>query len=74
MGLSSSDVKWLFDKLSKFDFLSYHSEDELARLVLSIKKSVVPAGTVILRQGQKGPALYLILRGTVTVWAEHPQG
>ncbi|MEI7529446.1 MAG: cyclic nucleotide-binding domain-containing protein [Elusimicrobiota bacterium] len=74
MGLSSSDVKWLFDKLSKFDFLSYHSEDELARLVLSIKKSAVPAGTAILRQGQKGPALYLILHGTVTVWAEHPQG
>ena len=74
MGLSSFDVKWLFEKLSKLDFLTYHSEEELTRLVLSIKKSLVPAGTTILRQGQIGPALYLILRGTVTVWAEYPQG
>lgn len=74
MGLSASDVIWLFEKLRKLDFLSYHSEEELTQLVLSIKKNSVPPGKTILRQGQKGEALYIIRRGTVEVWAETPQG
>ena len=73
MGLSASDVKWLFEKLRKLDFLSYHSEEELTKLVLSIKKASFPRKT-ILRQGQKGEALYLIRRGKAAVWAETPQG
>ena len=74
MGLSASDVKWLFEKLRKLDFLSYHSEEELTKLVLSIKKTCFAPGQTILRQGQKGEALYIIRRGTVAVWAETPQG
>ena len=44
MSLSASDVKWLFEKLRKLDFLSYHSEEELTKLVLSIKKNSFSAG------------------------------
>lgn len=74
MGLSETDVKWLFEKLRKLDFLSYHSEEELTKLVLSIKKTTVPHGGTILRQGQKGEALYLVRSGKVSVWAETPEG
>lgn len=74
MGLSAANVKWLFEKLSRLDFLSYHSEEELTKLVLSIKGEGFPSGKTILHQGQKGDALYIIRRGTVVVWAETPQG
>jgi len=74
MALSPSDVKWLFEKLRKLDFLSYHSDEELTSLTLSIGKRVFLPGENIIRQGQKGDALYIIRRGTVSVWAETPQG
>ena len=74
MSLSASDVKWLFEKLRKLDFLSYHSEEELTKLVLSIKKNSFSAGKTILRQGQKGEALYIIRHGRVAVWADTPKG
>lgn len=67
---SPSDVKWIFEKLRKLDFLAYHSEEELIRLVQSMGKAVVPSGEVIIRQGQRGEAFYLIRRGKVDVWAE----
>jgi len=74
MSLSAPDVKWLFEKLRKLDFLTYHSEEELTKLVLSIKKIGFAPGKTILRQGQKGEALYIIRCGTVSVWAETPKG
>lgn len=74
MGLSATDVKWLFEKLRRLDFLSYHSEEELTRLVLSIKKKMFQPGKTILRQGQKGEALYIVRSGKVAVWAETPEG
>lgn len=74
MRLSPADVRWLFEKLRKVDFLSYHSEDELTRLVSSMEKSLVGPGAKIIRQAQKGKAYYIIRRGSVRVWAEAPEG
>ncbi|MBI5242329.1 MAG: cyclic nucleotide-binding domain-containing protein [Elusimicrobia bacterium] len=71
---SPADVKWIFGKLRKLDFLTYHSEEELIRLVQSMKKERFRAREAIIRQAQKGEAFYLILRGSVAVWAETPQG
>lgn len=71
---SPSDVQWIFEKLRKLDFLTYHSEEELIQLVQSMRKVRLPAGEEIIRQGQKGEAFYLIRSGGVAVWAETPKG
>lgn len=74
MRLSSADVKWLFERLRKVDFLSYHSEEELTRLVSSMDALRVRAGETIVKQAQRGKAYYIIREGSVAVWAETPDG
>ena len=74
MGASALDVKWIFEKIRKLDFLTYSSDEEMIKLVQSMKKVCVEPGSSIIRQGQKGEAYYLIRRGKVAVWAETPEG
>ncbi|MCB4757253.1 MAG: cyclic nucleotide-binding domain-containing protein [Elusimicrobia bacterium] len=74
MQLSREDVRWLFEKLRKIDFLAYHSDEELAQLAQSINKVLLPAGKTIIRQAQQEGSYYLIRSGSVMVWGETPQG
>ncbi|MBI4668786.1 MAG: cyclic nucleotide-binding domain-containing protein [Elusimicrobia bacterium] len=74
MGLSPIDIKWLFEKLRKIDFLAYHSEDELAVLVQSMKSVKIQTSKTILKQGQKGSAYYIIRSGSVDIWADAASG
>ncbi|MFH2203854.1 MAG: cyclic nucleotide-binding domain-containing protein [Elusimicrobiota bacterium] len=74
MKLTAADVKWLFEKLRSVDFLSYHSEEELTELVQSIEKIQFGDKETIIRQGQRSKAFYIIRSGSVTVWAETPDG
>ncbi|MCX5788018.1 MAG: cyclic nucleotide-binding domain-containing protein, partial [Elusimicrobia bacterium] len=46
----------------------------MIRLIQSMKKVRVAPGSLVIRQGQKGEAYYLIRRGGVAVWAETPRG
>lgn len=74
MQLSASDVKWVFEKLRKVDFLSYHSEEELVALIRSMKRMELRAGEPVIQQGQDGRAYYLLRRGSVAVWADTKEG
>jgi CRP-like cAMP-binding protein len=74
MRLTDQDARWLSENLRKVDVLRDLSDPELSVLSRAIEKVGMASGDVILRQGQRAEAFYLIRSGTVSVWAETPDG
>ena len=74
MALDRNEIVWLLEKLSSIDFLSLNSEEELARLIVSVRKLETSDGELLIRQGQRGEAMYFIYEGAVSVVARLPEG
>ena len=63
-----SQVRKLRDTLQKVDFLYALKVEELDHLMGALKKRKVPAGAVIIKQGDPGDAFFMIASGKVSVW------
>lgn len=61
------DITRLRQTLQKVDFFYSLHFDELDLLVKALRKRKVAPGTVIIRQGEKGDAFYLVSQGCVSV-------
>lgn len=61
------DITRLRQTLQKVDFFYSLHFDELDLLIKALRKRKVAPGTVIIRQGDKGDAFYLISSGRVSV-------
>jgi len=55
--------------LSELDLLAGADRSTLERLAAAAKEVVVPAGTVIIREGDEADALWILERGELSVWA-----
>ena len=60
--------------LKSFPLLSKLSDEELASLAEVMEERYFPAGTEILREGEPGDEMYLLLRGSVDVLKTTPFG
>ena len=63
-----NQVRKLRDCLQKVDFLYQLKVDELDKLMGSLKKRRFPTGAVIINQGDKGDAFFMISSGRVGVY------
>ena len=60
--------------LKEFPLLSRLSDEELGCLAAVMEERFFPAGTEILREGEPGDEMYLLLRGSVDVLKTTPYG
>ncbi|MBR4691211.1 MAG: cyclic nucleotide-binding domain-containing protein [Oscillospiraceae bacterium] len=60
--------------LKTFPLLSRLSDEELASLAAVMQEKRFPAGTEILREGEEGDELFLLLEGSVDVLKTTPYG
>ena len=63
-----TEVRKLRDCLRGVEFLYELKIDELDKLMGALKRRRCAAGTVVIKQGDKGDAFYLIASGKVSVW------
>ncbi len=63
----NDDITKLRETLQKVDFFYSLHFDEIDLLIKALRKRKVGPGTVIIRQGDKGDAFYLISQGRVSV-------
>jgi cAMP-dependent protein kinase regulator len=63
-----NQVRKLRDTLQKVDFLYALKVEELDHLMAALKKRKVPAGMVVIKQGEPGDAFFMIAAGKVSVW------
>jgi CRP-like cAMP-binding protein len=57
-------------RLRRFDLLAPLSERELAALALHCEEAAVPAGAIVIRQGQVAKHIYFLEDGAVNVYRE----
>jgi predicted MFS family arabinose efflux permease len=55
--------------LSELDLLAGADRSTLERLAAAAEEVAVPAGTVVIRQGDEADALWILERGELSVWA-----
>ena len=60
--------------LKTFPLMSRLSDEDLGLLAAVMTEKTFPAGTEILREGEEGDELYLLIRGTVDVLKTTPYG
>ena len=60
--------------LKTFPLLSRLSDEELARLAAVMREKRFPAGTEILREGEEGDEMFLLLEGNVDILKTTPFG
>lgn len=63
-----TEVRKLRDCLRGVEFLYELKIDELDKLMGALKRRRSAVGTVVIKQGDKGDAFYLIASGKVSVW------
>ena len=63
------DSRLLYRLIRQIDFFSDLSMGELEFLVDILQPFRCPAGTILMKEGELGNALYLIAAGRVSVWA-----
>lgn len=66
--------KELIADLKSFELFSRLSDENLAQLAGVMEEKCFAAGTVILREGDSGDHMYLLLKGTVEVLKTTPYG
>ena len=70
MGISEGTVR----DLKTFKLLSRLPEEDLVRLAEAMEEQHFPAGTEILKEGDAGDRMYLLLEGSVEVLKTTPYG
>lgn len=70
MGISEGTLR----DLKTFQLLSRLPEEDLARLAEAMEEQHFPAGTEILKEGDAGDRMYLLLEGSVDVLKTTPYG
>ena len=68
-----TEVRKLRDCLRGVQFLYELKIDELDKLMGALKRRKYPAGAVVIQQGDKGDAFYLVGSGKVSVWDKKKQ-
>jgi len=63
-----SNLRKLRDCLQGVDFMRHLKLDEMDKLLEAMKKRSFAAGDVIIKQGDKGDAFFIIAAGRCTVW------
>ena len=70
MGISEGTLR----DLKTFELLSRLPEEDLARLAEAMEETRFPAGTEILKEGDAGDRMFLLLEGSVEVLKTTPYG
>jgi CRP-like cAMP-binding protein len=73
-GLTGGELPTRFrEAISKVPFLSNFPEEELAAVGQAAKPKLVKQGTVIVREGDRGRSMYIVLEGKVEVLTHNDQ-
>ena len=60
--------------LGRCDLFRELEPAELATLAAAARRHRLPAGSVLLREGEPGSSLYVVVEGVVEAWRERPDG
>mmetsp|Transcript_9079 Transcript_9079/g.16765 ORF Transcript_9079/g.16765 Transcript_9079/m.16765 type:complete len:150 (-) Transcript_9079:1656-2105(-) len=67
---SSTNVKSYFDQISQVNFFSQLSKSNQEQLFQELKLQRFEDGEDVVRQGEKGDRMYVIIEGEAVVWRE----
>ncbi|MDQ7824368.1 MAG: cyclic nucleotide-binding domain-containing protein [Candidatus Eremiobacteraeota bacterium] len=64
----------IFDNLAKIDFLTGVAREKLDELSEKLVRISFDAGDHILKEGRAGGAFFILVSGTISIWAEGNEG